>query len=101
MKKIVAVLLVLLVAGTMIFAQLYCGNADSAIAFEIDGTSVFFTNMSQSKTITVNYKIHYGHLADGKKESGIIQIKPLSKEKVSVPYYVNKKGVEFTATYCD
>lgn len=98
MKRSVVILLVLLVTGAMLYGQLYCGNADSAVIYEIKDNSVFFTNMSQTKTITVSYSIE--NTATYKKiRTGVIQIAPLTKAEVTLDFKVGK--VDFTAMYCD
>ena len=98
MKKIVAILLVLLVAGTMVFAQLYCADAKPAVNCVKDQRSVTFTNMSNSKTITVNYIIENGGTYY-KCEKDVILLSPLSQKTITTDFIVKK--VDYTATYCD
>ena len=98
MKKIVAILLVLLVAGTMVFAQLYCADAKPAVNCVKDKWSVTFTNMSNSKTITVDYTISNSGTRV-KTEKAVILLSPLSQKTITTDFIVST--VDYTATYCD
>ena len=98
MKKIVAILLVLLVAGAMVFAQLYCADAKPAVNCVKNERSVTFTNMSNSKTITVDYTISISATYK-RKEKDVILLSPLSQKTITTDFIVSK--VDYTATYCD
>lgn len=77
-----------------------CYDAKDAIIKKTDGSSVKFSNSSQSKTILVQYKIKYSVKAGISTKSDYVYISPLGTETITVSGHVNNAEI-VTASYCD